>query len=1443
MNSQAPLLMSAEQAWPARPSNRGLPSPALNNPPSSSSSSALVASNPSSPTPSSSPNFAQGSFPSSSSSAYEPSEGGGGRRRRTKSGEEGGDTSLNEKKVVYGGTPLSTDKVARIAQAFGVNVSLPPSSSSSSSSPPYRIQRLQRPARSLSSSAPPPPPSSNGALPPSSNTRSRPPSSSSSTSSKHFLSVLPPLSLAPKSSSPSGQFRRGELLPLHPTLPAQIQAIANEYGLPSTVGIVLFLVYERSETGAGERGEPGPRIGKETWRMLWQEVFSSEGAGGDERAVASFYEPAPSPQPLEKKMDAAVAAASTRGGGGRALRIATTTTETSGGIPSSSSTTSSSPPPPISASASISTFSSSTTHFSFNRPNTPIASTSLLTRDPATLSPSFLRSNHPRRSPNLTPTKRHRRTLTASTNPSSTSSLPTPLSASTTTTTTSSSATSHYLSPATALLQGGGGFAPPPLRIVGTVEFDVDTSRGGEWYGTWLKGGRRGVERVGLVEPTREVEEVEAVVEEEKGASSQSDYDDDEEEISDGGSGYVPLSDDEDDEEREETLTRETSEEPRLDEREEEVSSSRQDQDQEDPLGDVFPSDEQEWNDLRASREEEDDEQQQQQQGLGIRSSRGGRDSLLLTGGELSRGLDRSEFEDEEEEVDLDRKEIEDLLARHPPAPGFGGESSPTSPKDLSSSTPSTRRNTTTTTTTTSRPSRLTLASPISLETNPNHFLPVLTTSPTASEANSHSHSSFQRALGSGPLDDNNGNLPSPTSEFSGGLAYLRDGSMDESSERSERDSIEGGMSAAMEGAFGIGEHGEMQMLKDEEEEEGNRGSAFLMHESLNDLEKALRSLSPRDLRIPNRDRPYDASPNYSDVSFNSVAILPPPSNLRRPQTPPNTKVFGGGNEQKESPSAVPGPLFRGSLNKAERDAAGLSIASSFMSVRDSDLRPRAYADVPTTPHSGKSTFADMMSSTQDVPPVPSYPAVPLTLGSPLLNHVQLPLRNPSPPSESPPTSTFVPSSPPAKISEESMQRMQYEQLRIRRTAAEEEEEEEEKGQKEELWQPHKLERAAERSSPTSEDFTVGSSDATPLRARSNSITRALKNIKWGRAATPVAQENNSSNNNNLAVASSSSSNNNNNQPGASPPLPPIPLERKISFDGRLHPSFSASASASSSTNGRPPTPSPTTPSFPSPPPTSSPRSTSNSNSTFPQPNQFGKYSLQANAAPSSATDPPSTTSSLPSPKSKSRSRFKTPFSNPFGKKKPSNANAQAAPEVAAASSPEPAVSHPTFFPSSSPNQVRRDESPPPPPQRTSNGNSFGRNSLPHSVSNLSNSNHHQYSPPSSPVPFNGAAPSPKKELRRKPVPTVGAGGVPTRGERTSSQYSTHSRGSSIGGGGESQMVPALPEGPLPLPLRSTSLKAGGNGLGGGGGVPAVPTTTTMAGVGRYDLEDEDGLA
>lgn len=349
---------------------------------------------------------------------------------------------------------------------------------------------------------------------------------------------------------------------------------------------------------------------------------------------------------------------------------------------------------------------------------------------------------------------------------------------------------------------------------------------------------------------------LEVVAAEEKGGSSQSDYDDEEEEeISDGGSGYVPLSEGEEGE----TLTRETSEEPRFDEEmegEDVVASSQ------DPLGDVFPSDEQEWNELRASREEE---VEVDQQGLGIRSSRGGRDSLILTGGELSRGLDESL--DDFEDADLDRKEIEDLLARHPPTPGFGalsGESSPTSPHDLSSAA-STRRNTTS-----SRPSRLTLASPISLDLPSNNFLPVLTTSPTTSEANSQS-----RGAPSHPDDTR----LSPQSETSGGLAYLRDGSMDDSRfGGSSHDSLDAGMSAAMYGAFGVGEYGEI--LNDEE---GNRGSAFLMHESLNDLENGS-SLSFSSTSLPNQVSIYSPRPLFPfalcSSSF-SLTSRPPDSKQR----------------------------------------------------------------------------------------------------------------------------------------------------------------------------------------------------------------------------------------------------------------------------------------------------------------------------------------------------------------------------------------------------------------------------------------------------------------------------------------------------------------------------------------------------------------------------------
>lgn len=366
-----------------------------------------------------------------------------------------------------------------------------------------------------------------------------------------------------------------------------------------------------------------------------------------------------------------------------------------------------------------------------------------------------------------------------------------------------------------------GAFAPPPLRIVGTIEFDIDQSRGGEWYGTWLKSGRRGVERVGIV-PEEERHPVQAVVPAAPVAEedSSSEYGDEGDAISDTGSGYVPLSEDDGD-----NSTRETSEEPKDDsEGDNELAAGA------DPLGDVFPSDEQEWNDIRSARDEAA-EDEDEQKGLGIRSSRAGRESLILSGAELSRGLDEDLPDDFEDAADLDRKEIEELLARHPPAPGYGnassGENTPISSADRSS-TPgrSTRRNTAL-----SNPLNLTLASPITLADSPTpNTLPVLTTSPTSSEVHGTRGAPRQS-------DDS---LLSPTSEFSGGLAYLRGNSMDEVSMASGS-SLDGGMSAAFYGAFGVGEHGEILGNED-----GNRGSAYMMHESLNDLEKGEFASNPR---------------------------------------------------------------------------------------------------------------------------------------------------------------------------------------------------------------------------------------------------------------------------------------------------------------------------------------------------------------------------------------------------------------------------------------------------------------------------------------------------------------------------------------------------------------------------------------------------------------------
>ncbi|KAJ6486136.1 hypothetical protein C8R47DRAFT_530030 [Mycena vitilis] len=164
--------------------------------------------------------------------------------------------------------PLPPHRLARLANALGVSTPMP---------------AIHTPSPLPSPSYPGP------ALDP--YRRSPTPSTASFNSqptSKYLLHVIPPLSLphdnssfdselTPPPSTASGyhtQFRRGTLVPVHPTLQSQLAAIAKEYALPSTTGLILYLVSQSTEKDLDD--EPGPRLSEDIWRHLWTRVVKSE---------------------------------------------------------------------------------------------------------------------------------------------------------------------------------------------------------------------------------------------------------------------------------------------------------------------------------------------------------------------------------------------------------------------------------------------------------------------------------------------------------------------------------------------------------------------------------------------------------------------------------------------------------------------------------------------------------------------------------------------------------------------------------------------------------------------------------------------------------------------------------------------------------------------------------------------------------------------------------------------------------------------------------------------------------------------------------------------------------------------------------------------------------------------------------------------------------------
>ena len=179
-------------------------------------------------------------------------------------------------------SPLPPHRLAKLANALGVSTPIPANHNSSSFL-----------SRSFSESA-----GSNDPF-----RRSPTPSSvvsamgfhSQQPTSKFLLHVIPPHHLPhdsnnsdaihtnPSPPNASGyhlHFRRGTLVPVYPTLQAQLGAIAKEYALPSTTGLILYMILtpttDSSSQPPDEMDEPGPRLSEDIWKHLWTRVLRIE---------------------------------------------------------------------------------------------------------------------------------------------------------------------------------------------------------------------------------------------------------------------------------------------------------------------------------------------------------------------------------------------------------------------------------------------------------------------------------------------------------------------------------------------------------------------------------------------------------------------------------------------------------------------------------------------------------------------------------------------------------------------------------------------------------------------------------------------------------------------------------------------------------------------------------------------------------------------------------------------------------------------------------------------------------------------------------------------------------------------------------------------------------------------------------------------------------------
>jgi len=180
-------------------------------------------------------------------------------------------------------SPIPPHRLAKLANALGISAPIPLSQPSDDSvtsasflSKPLTPEARRSPAPSVAST---PQLISHSPVP--------------FSQSKFLLHVVPPLHIPHESNSSDGfqltpppmsasgyhtQFKRGTLVPLLPTLHSQLWAIAKEYALPSTAGIILYLVSSAPSPNpeATVPDEPGPRLSEDIWKHLWTRVTKFE---------------------------------------------------------------------------------------------------------------------------------------------------------------------------------------------------------------------------------------------------------------------------------------------------------------------------------------------------------------------------------------------------------------------------------------------------------------------------------------------------------------------------------------------------------------------------------------------------------------------------------------------------------------------------------------------------------------------------------------------------------------------------------------------------------------------------------------------------------------------------------------------------------------------------------------------------------------------------------------------------------------------------------------------------------------------------------------------------------------------------------------------------------------------------------------------------------------